>query len=65
VRIISNWFENWEATGPPEQLGSGNAVPATDPAATGAHFYDPNHRWVFYIDACISQENLSRVVFCA
>ena len=23
----------WEATGPPEQLGSGNAVPATDPAA--------------------------------
>ena len=23
----------WEATGPQEQLGSGNAVPATDPAA--------------------------------
>jgi hypothetical protein len=23
----------WEATGPPEQLGSGNAVPATDRAA--------------------------------
>jgi hypothetical protein len=23
----------WEATGPPEQLGSGNTVPATDPAA--------------------------------
>ncbi len=23
----------WEATGPPAQLGSGNAVPATDPAA--------------------------------
>ena len=23
----------WEATGPPEQLGSGNAVPPTDPAA--------------------------------
>ena len=23
----------WEATGQPEQLGSGNAVPATDPAA--------------------------------
>jgi hypothetical protein len=22
----------WEATGPPEELGSGNAVPATDPA---------------------------------
>ena len=23
----------WEATGPPEELGSGNTVPATDPAA--------------------------------
>jgi len=23
----------WDATGPPEQLGSGNAVPATDPAS--------------------------------
>ena len=23
----------WEATGPPEPLGSGNAVPPTDPAA--------------------------------
>ena len=23
----------WEATGPPEELGSGNAVPPTDPAA--------------------------------
>ena len=23
----------WEATGPPEELGSGNMVPATDPAA--------------------------------
>ena len=23
----------WDAIGPPEQLGSGNAVPATDPAA--------------------------------
>ena len=23
----------WDATGPPEQLGSGNAVQATDPAA--------------------------------
>ena len=23
----------WVATGPPEQLGSGNAVPATDPAS--------------------------------
>ena len=23
----------WDATGPPKQLGSGNAVPATDPAS--------------------------------
>jgi len=29
---VSFRFE-WDATGPPQQLGSGSAVPATDPAA--------------------------------
>jgi hypothetical protein len=33
VPAIVSFKIEWEATGPPVQLGSGNAVPATDPAA--------------------------------